>query len=446
MQLGQEQIEALDGIKDFIENSKDTGIILFGSAGTGKSYVLSYLLKWIKGKYRYCLVAPTHKAALVMERYTKQEALTLHKLLALSPQIDIFALDMNDLMFMSSSAEVAIPKKGIVICDEASMINDDLYDTLIAKCQERKSKVLFLGDIKQLIPVKGSTVSKVFKLKNKFELTKIYRQSENNPIMPILNELREHPISSFKTIVGKEGNLFVDKDVKTFCLNARDALSSAIRNQDILATKILAYTNKRVEAYNKLMHKSLFDAEQYDLHDFLTCYDSIEYDGYQFYNSMDYIISSNPIKEDIYIDEFGYLPGFVFDLYDDLYKKSSEIKILSNEVDNTTRELLARCIENLRITAIKGNKSKIRGKLWGRYFKCINSFTTPFDLYFDNRVIKKKTFDYGYAITSHKSQGSSYNEVFVDMQDINSCRDNLVRRQLQYVAMSRTRSNVYLYQ
>ena len=76
----------------------------------------------------------------------------------------------------------------------------------------------------------------------------------------------------------------------------------------------------------------------------------------------------------------------------------------------------------------------------------INSFTTPIDFYYDGRLIRKKSFDYAYAVTVHRSQGSSYNNVLVDMRNINSCSDEAVHRQLQYVALSRTRKDVLLYQ
>jgi len=45
-----------------------------------------------------------------------------------------------------------------------------------------------------------------------------------------------------------------------------------------------------------------------------------------------------------------------------------------------------------------------------------------------------------------RMQGSSYNEVFVDIRNINSCMDEAVRRQLQYVALSRTRHNAFIFQ
>ena len=51
-----------------------------------------------------------------------------------------------------------IPARGntsfspVVICDESSMINDDLFDLLLEKVKEFRSKVIFVGDRAQLRP------------------------------------------------------------------------------------------------------------------------------------------------------------------------------------------------------------------------------------------------------------------------------------------------------
>ena len=63
------------------------------------------------------------------------------------------------------------------------------------------------------------------------------------------------------------------------------------------------------------------------------------------------------------------------------------------------------------------------------------SFTTPIDLYVDGRLVKKKSFTEGYACTTHRLQGSTFNNIFIDMQIINSCKDDKVNQQLQYVAL-----------
>ena len=96
-------------------------------------------------------------------------------------------------------------------------------------------------------------------------------------------------------------------------------------------------------------------------------------------------------------------------------------------------------LENLRIAAIKSSNKKIA---WRKYFDLNNKFLTPFDLTYKGRLIKKKSLDYGYAMTTHKSQGSTYNKVLVDMGNILKCLDKSELRQLQYTAVSRTRKDV----
>lgn len=41
-------------------------------------------------------------------------------------------------------------------------------------------------------------------------------------------------------------------------------------------------------------------------------------------------------------------------------------------------------------------------------------------------------------------QGSTYDNIFIDMSDIKKCRVPEEMRQLQYVALSRTRNNIYI--
>ena len=72
------------------------------------------------------------------------------------------------------------------------------------------------------------------------------------------------------------------------------------------------------------------------------------------------------------------------------------------------------------------------------------SIAFPRDVYLGDRMIIKKSLDYGYAITVHKSQGSSIKNTFVDLKDIRKQKNPDELRQLEYVALSRASGDVFI--
>lgn len=443
--LGEEQVRCLNSIKEFIK-SNELAFSITGSGGTGKTVLTIEIIKYlesIRKDYRLC--APTHKAKCVIEHYTNRQALTLHKLLSLSPKLDIINLDFNDLKFKMGNIN-DFPINGVIICDESSMISDDLFYTLTNICKTNGAKIIFLGDKCQLSPVDSTRVSKVYNLSNKFNLTKIYRQSSENAIFPILQDLREHKINHFTNCTGTDGSVVCESNFKKFFNLCKLGIEKAIKNEDIFEAKVLAYTNSRVNNYNNFLTKAIFgDSEEYYKLEILTGYENINFNGYDFWNSMDYIIVGEPKKIDIYIPEFCTLPGYQINLYDVGSKTTAPIEIISKNLNKEIYFKLAEHIDGIRLEAIE-SKGKYKSICWRRYYSTLGSFTSPADLIYNNRLIRKKSFDRGYAITVHKSQGSSINNVYIDMQDIKKAKLDNTLRQLQYVAMSRTRHNAYIFQ
>jgi hypothetical protein len=449
MKLGNDQKQALSLILSFI-NSEKIAFTLSGFAGTGKSYLTLKLIEELeKLNINFTICAPTHKAKVVIERFTGREGLTLHKLLSLSPNIQILDLDFRDLKFLNLSKSALFPYNSTIICDEASMVNDELYELLIAKCTENSCKIIFIGDIKQIKPVNASYSSKVFDLKDSFFLTEIFRQDLLHPLTNILTESRERFISKFNTIESENGSIKVHTVAKDFFMEAVPYFRKAIDNLDILETKIISYTNDRTNSFNCKMREALFGLEnEYNKFEFLTAYETIVFGDSTFWNSMDYIIIEEPIKTQITIAHIGIFPGYKLILYDSSNKVNLEVNILSRNLSDKEINFICFNIEEIRLEAIrlKQMKSRMSGKKWKEYYEAINSFTTPVDLYYDGRLIRKKSFDYGYASTIHKIQGSSINNVFIDMKSISLCRDTIEKRQLQYVALSRTKNNIYILQ
>lgn len=453
IQLGEDQLQALEMMKKVINSNDSVASLVFGSAGTGKTLLINNLVSYLEeSNIPYCLCAPTHKAALVMERYTNREAYTLHKLLCLSPVLGIFELDLRNLLFKVSKSSTSIPWEGVVICDEASMINDDLYQLLVTMVAQRNSHICFFGDFKQLAPVKQGRLSKIINTQPQKELTKIYRQSDSNGLLPILGVLRNRKIDKFSDSIGDEGSLIVANNFKDFVEQATSSIKKGVTKSDILEAKVTAYTNARVDAYNKLFHKLLFGDECiYNNGEFLTCNDNLEFNNFKFFNSMDYVIITEPTATDIFIPNFAIkkLPGWRVELYDSLTKRSSKVSILSSDISPDYIDSLTEFLESLRIAAIDVNRiSKLNSKrYWAKYYEVLNSFTTPFNMFFDGRLVRKRSFSYGYASTIHKLQGSSYTNIFVDVKDVlDKCQEAETVRQLEYVALSRTRNNVLILQ
>ena len=450
MKWSEEQQKAIDKLIDFVNNDEQV-LVLTGYAGTGKTSVMNEFVQYLdstKGEGYFQLCAPTHKAKLVLRQATGgYNVTTVHSLLSLSPNLNIFNLDYDDLKFESGGMG-AIPYRGLIIVDEASMISDDLYDLLIDYCIDRKCKVVFIGDIAQLRPVDNEDVSKVFNNPNTVKLTHIFRQNEENALLPILSDLREECKTKFDYVEGKEGSLVPYKDAKSFMEGAVHLIKMAMGSKNPNLVKIIAYTNNRVNAFNKCVRRMLFnDGQPYHIGEILMGCENFTYNGNDFFNSSDYIIVSIK-KTQRKIPNFISLPGYDLLLYDVVDNVNRPVFIL--DIDNINPDYLdslAQTIENVRLDAIsaknRGNRTASK-YLWKKYYEMMKSFATPIPLMFDNRVVKSRTFTYGYAITAHKAQGSSYGSVYIDMNNLLLDKDRQELRQLQYVALSRTKKDAHL--
>lgn len=445
--LNEQQEKALNLIADFLEPSnKEVTFTLSGYAGTGKSSIVKILLKYVSMRfgynYSYEITAPTNRAKYVIENLSGKKSKTIHSILGLIPTIDIEKLDLKDLEF-NPKRPPQIPKNLLVI-DEASLCNDVLAKGIVEKVVVENCKVLFIGDKGQLKPVKQKDISKVFFFPNKYELTKVERQKGSNPIGPILDNIRNNPFSDepvFELISQLndkgEGIEFVNTSSE-FLEKCLESLKNVAFYADYLHSRIVTYQNDRVLLYNKLIRSKLgFDGE-YHKGELLMAYDNVGRSDYSegLINSCDYIIENDPKIEKRYILGIELI-GYPVNLVSTDEKNRLGQFILSK--DNTDNELqnLAFAIEDVRLSATYEKDRFKRSSLWKEYYENIGSFLTPVPLQVDGRHIKNKSIDYGYAMTTHKAQGGTFTEVFVDYRDFLTCFDIQQRNQLLYVGLSR---------
>lgn len=437
--LDDSQKEALETIIQFLSKKDKEDIIRVISAkgGTGKTTINAVLINVLEeNNINTYVVTPTNKSKNVLGQYLgdQNKVMTIHSFLNLRPNLDILEFDARDMQFKIDFNIFNPEPFSVFIIDEGSMINNKLFDILVNKAKKLRSKIIIFCDPKQLAPVKQRELSKVLDSET-ITLSTIHRQGDDNTIRDTLEILRERPIYKFKTT---GSNLIVYNDIKELLIEKAPIFKLAADLKDPSIIKIVTFTNKRIEALNQVVRKLIYnDDAEYHYGEILTGYDTCDCHGYSsIQNSADYIVYGCAKTM------WRGFKAWSLELYHMDKNKKELALVLSKDNPKWLFDSLAAELEELRINAVKSKKKSF----WRPYFKLIDQFFTPIDLVYKDRVIKRKSLDYGYCISAHRSQGSNYSAVIVDMENLKTCPDKEMLRQLEYVALSRTKNDVYIYQ
>ena len=462
--LNNQQVDALNKMLDLFMQTGAGNFTLAGYAGTGKTTIALELIRILTEEQlpNIGVSAPTHKAKKVVGRATKQPAMTLQSALGLKPNVDLDEFDPNDPKFAQIGI-VKIKNLDIFIIDEASMINKALYNVLLKEAKLHNVSLLFMGDPAQLPPV-GENISEVFtdNKENSSELTQVERQQGSNPLMKLYDYIRNNISKrlSFprKTDLNakKEGIIYFDSIAK-FRESVIRAFKSKNYKDDPTLLKLLAFTNKSVQIYNDIIHKARFgkDANLIEAGEVLQGYKTISRGGEDgeliIENSAEYVVTKvEKGSVDIQSDgEMLTFTGFMVtyqDSYDEKFTKT-EFILDHNNPDNVEK-YKKKFISLLR-------QAEANKKLWWKYFEFSEAVLLMADINtgaknrWNKPIIAYRNIDYGYATTIHKSQGSTYNTVYVLDGEIDSqseYRGNIkFGNQLKYVAFSRPTNRVIAY-
>jgi ATP-dependent exoDNAse (exonuclease V) alpha subunit len=217
--------------QDFIDQKGSC--VLIGAAGTGKTTctkgkVLELIQSGAAGimqieGHRYLtsgnagIVATsfTRRAVSNLKRALpedlKNNCITIHKLLAYEP---VRYETIDETTGMEKKTMRFEPQRNIynplpesiryIIIDESSMVSVRLYQRLVAACPHNPV-FIFLGDIQQLPPVFGPAILgyKLLELPVT-ELTQVYRQALNSPIISLATDIRSGVTAIYKEQVKRE--------------------------------------------------------------------------------------------------------------------------------------------------------------------------------------------------------------------------------------------------
>ncbi len=210
-------------------------------------------------------------------------------------------------------------------------------------------------------------MSRAFNIKNVFNLTKIFRQKDTNPIVDVLKNLRFKSTRNFEEFKSNSGSLLIYDNWKTVLDDTYHLFKKMIDDNNPNYVKLIAYTNKRVSAFNEQIRKKLFNTnEEYIVGDLLMGYDSCEYKinnrlSHKINNSCDYLVlKSTPKCKAI---RGVMTKGFDLEIYSFEEDYSFNIYILSKENSDIVFRQLSHIIESVRTDAVKCLNKKEKNRI-----------------------------------------------------------------------------------
>lgn len=430
-----QQIDALNEMDRFMK-SNETSMTLSGYAGTGKTSLMEMIAQKGKKQYRpvvFC--ATTNKAAAVLnERVSKAgfKAATLNKVFGISVEVDSKSNTYNARNLVNVLKDADITPGTTVIIDEASMINEENYDILNNIAKQNDLKIIYVGDSAQLAPVGEDKISKVFRNGEGkvITLTQVER-TDDNAILKEATELRNgNPLSGISSFNDKgEGVAYISPNHQDEINNIVAHYVKGLKHNSNYF-RILAFTNKAVSAYNNQVRELLgYTSPIPQVGEPMTGYNNWGYEwktkSYRFINSESYKVSKVDKSHKITInlndgtavtmevipltleDSLGNIDTFNF------------IDIKSNPSNLQAAIQLANEKKMLWAEAKHAVGKDAKAKIYQR-INFIDNFLFVNDNIEDSNhnLLQAKTIDFGYAMTVHKSQGSTFNNVLMDDVDI----------------------------
>jgi exodeoxyribonuclease-5 len=433
--LNDEQKRIMNAMLDYILSPHDEdckGVLLNGSAGTGKTTTMSkiiYAVSILCPKEDICVNAPTHKAIKVLEKKCENVGHnvyfgTTHHMLGLA----VSYTPDGKLKFRKVSNE---EEYSLMIIDEVSMIEEELCNIILTSKAFRKTKLVFMGDVKQLPPV-NTKEAYLFEKANELRiqqmnLTEIVRQVAGNPIVKmtkmVADNINEKVLMRVsQDVVNGDGVIIRPKDKLQSIIQYWFSQLEAISNPDFI--KILAWTNRQVNECNVMARDILLQnpSKPFIKGDRIIANEQIMIDGEIVADNSDEfnVIDCRIVKKK------KVIPFTKNSITLEFYKiKTKELKDDIYVITKNSKDIYEKYLEDVKQYCIRKHDQK----LWPMYYAMRN---------WSARI------NYSYATTIHKSQGSTYENVIVIMDDIDKNRNIYELNKLCYTAYTRARKKLIL--
>ena len=426
MELSPEQKEAVD----LCLNPANRIVAITGQAGTGKTTIIKTLAEYYNEKGTpFVLCAPTGKAARRITEATGFKAVTMHRLLEYpkpgerNPETG----EVLDTTHPKRGYKIPLDQK-VVIADEYAMVNHSLSRNLMDALGSGARLICF-GDINQLAPIekdkiKSEDSTPFEKLLDRvsYRLDRVFRQSGDSGILFNADRIRRGlmPVSKDDFKVN-----FILNPVKVLSQYVLDNLENdldfrSVKNQIIVADRKSWIGTRKL---NRMLRDALneYPVDEFDL----PRYSWDELNPVRIGVGDKIINTENRYDMRHYDDRYGYFRDDGTPAVESYIDVPPSKEFLNGEIGIVT-EIFADGSFHVdvgdRLVEVPAYYNEYNHK---------NGSVFPID--------PRKGIDLAYAVTTHKVQGSEFdNVVYVMNRSVSYMYD----RKNFYTAVTRAKSHV----
>ena len=428
--------------------------ILRGYAGTGKTSVMSALVRALDGLKQPCvLLAPTGRAAKVLSKYSGFPAYTIHKKIYRQRQLGMEAFSLSDNRHIRT----------LFIVDEASMLSGSrdnptfgsgcLLDDLVRYVYSGQGcSLLLLGDDAQLPPV-GSLSSPAldadymaatFQLSTfNFQLCQVARQALDSGILSEATRLREELSNLKSKILNLKSPISLTPNADIIRVpgdEVIDTLETSWRTVGAEETLIIARSNKMTNLYNGGVRARVMWKEDELSNGDRVMISKNNYFWAQEYKDLEFLANGDMLEIQR-LTNIHELYGFHF----------AKAQLKSVDYDWEIEALV--WLDTLTTDSPEANYT-LQRELFARIAEDFPEIRNKKDLVkavYDSPYYNALQIRYAYCVTCHKAQGGQWRHVYIDTsgigEDESRMSDPADRREYLrwlYTALTRATEKIYL--
>ena len=239
--LGLNKVQA--SALEYFVNNRDGVILCQGDAGVGKTYTVKALKETISSDVNMRGLAPSASAASELSKGADINSQTLDAYLNIPIK--------------------SLPKNELIVVDEAGMISSTQMKNLLERCEQTNSRILLIGDIKQLAAVQAGSPFKLLQEKTKLPTIRIDKnvRQQNIQLKEVVDLLSAGEIRQGYEKLNEQGSI---KQIPIDSLRLKAVVNDYLARDGITQkqTLILAGTNKEKDAITKQIRQGLTEQDK----------------------------------------------------------------------------------------------------------------------------------------------------------------------------------------